>query len=51
MRTRGASACVLKTATGLPDWTMSVSSFSSFLRAATMARKDSQFLAALPVPP
>ncbi len=38
MRTRGASACVRKTATGLPDWTMSVSSFSSFLRLATMAR-------------
>ena len=38
MRTRGASAWVRNTATGLPDWTMSVSSFSSFFRLATMAR-------------
>src|SRR5215207_9900391 len=51
IRTRGAQGCVLKTATGFPDWTSNVSSSSSPCRVLTMAQKLSQFLAALPVPP
>ncbi len=51
MRTRGAHSCVLNTATGLPLCTRSVSSISISFRVFTIASKDSQFLAALPVPP
>ena len=35
--TRGASRCVLKIATGMPDWMTSVSLFSRSLSDATMA--------------
>ncbi len=49
--TRGASAWLLKTATGLPDCTSRVSSSSRRRRAATMASKQSQLRAALPDPP
>ena len=49
--TRGASSWVLNTATGLPDWTRSVSSFSSRLSVATIASKHSQLRAAFPDPP
>src|SRR5687768_17320075 len=51
MRTRGASGCVLKTPTGFPDWTSSDSSASSFRSDSTMASKQSQLRAALPMPP
>ena len=37
MTTRGASLWVLKMATGMPDCTTKVSSFSMFLRESTMA--------------
>ena len=37
MRTRGASAWVRKTPTGLPDWTRRVSSFPSSRSERTMA--------------
>ena len=40
MSTRGASACVRKTPTGLPDWTSSVSSSSSARSAAHDARRS-----------
>ena len=50
-KTRGASACVLKMPTGLPDWTSSVSSFSNDLSEATIASKQSQLRAAWPRPP
>jgi hypothetical protein len=49
--TRGASAWVLKTPTGLPDWIKSVSSSLSRRSVATMASKHSQLRAALPLPP
>ena len=50
--TRGASAWVRKTPTGLPDCTSSVSSFSERAqRSATIASKHSQLRAALPMPP
>jgi hypothetical protein len=49
--TRGAFSCVVKTPTGLPDCTKSVSSFSRRLSVATMASKHSQLRAAFPVPP
>src|SRR5262249_50753820 len=51
MRTRGASACVLKMPTGFPDWTSRVSSLPSDSRQPTIASKHSQFRAALPMPP
>ena len=51
MSTRGASACVGKTPTGLPDWTSSVSSERRRFSVATIVSKHSQFRAALPVPP
>ncbi len=49
--TRGASTCVRKTPTGLPDCTSSVS--SSFRRRSTerIVSKASQLRAALPMPP
>jgi hypothetical protein len=49
--TRGASAWVLNTATGLPDWTSIVSSFPSRRRVSTIASKHSQLRAAFPEPP
>ena len=48
MSTRGASACVRNTPTGLPLCTSSVSSFSSARSAATIASNASQLRAALP---
>jgi hypothetical protein len=51
MSTRGASAWLRNTATGLPDWTRSVSSSPSRLRVSTIASKHSQLRAALPEPP
>ncbi len=49
--TLGANSVVLKMPTGFPDWTISVSSFSSSFSDFTMASKAAQLLAALPVPP
>jgi hypothetical protein len=49
--TRGASAWVRNTPTGLPDCTHSVSSASRSRRAATMRSKLSQSRAARPMPP
>src|SRR4051812_40072083 len=49
--TRGASAWVRKTPTGLPDWTSSVSSSWSSRNAPTMRSKLSQSRAARPMPP
>ena len=49
--TRGASGCVLKTPTGLPDWISSDSSSSSSRSAARIASKHSQLRAARPMPP
>jgi hypothetical protein len=49
--TRGASACVRNTPTGLPDWTSSVSSSSSLSSVATIASKLCQSRAARPMPP
>ena len=51
MMTRGAISCVGKTATGLPDWTSSVSSGPRRSSSRTMAWKHSQLRAALPMPP
>jgi len=51
MRTRGASRCVLKTATGFPLCTMRVSSSRRVWSVSTMRWNASQFRAALPVPP
>ena len=51
MSTRGASAWVLNTPTGLPDWTRSVSSSSRSRSVSTMRSKHSQSLAARPSPP
>ena len=51
MSTRGASTCVRKTPTGLPDCTSSVSSSPSDLSAATIRSKSSQVRAARPMPP
>ena len=51
MSTRGASECVLKTPTGFPDWISNVSSSSRLIKLFTIASKDSQFLAAFPIPP
>jgi hypothetical protein len=51
MSTRGASACVRNTPTGLPDCTSSVSSSPSCSSAATIASNASHERAALPVPP
>ena len=51
MSTRGAQAWVVNTPTGLPDWTSSVSSSASVVRAAQMASKASHERAARPVPP
>ena len=39
MRTRGASGWVGRTATGFPDWTISVSSGPRRSSAATMSRQ------------
>ena len=47
----GCRVVVRKTPTGLPDWTSSVSSFSSRWSSATIASKASQERAARPVPP
>ena len=49
--TRGAQLCVRMTPTGLPDWISSVSSASRSRSASTIASKQSQLRAALPVPP
>ena len=49
--TRGASAWVRNTPTGLPDWTSSVSSSPKARRLATRRSKASHERAALPVPP
>jgi hypothetical protein len=49
--TRGASACVLNTPTGLPDWTSRVSSSSSRSSVSTILSKLSQSRAARPMPP
>jgi hypothetical protein len=49
--TRGASAWVLKTPTGLPDWTSNVSSASSRRSVSTMRSKACQSRAARPMPP
>src|SRR3989442_4184065 len=49
--TRGASACVVNTPTGLPDCTSSVSSSSSTRSVRQIASNEAQFRAALPVPP
>jgi hypothetical protein len=49
--TRGASACVRNTPTGLPDCTSSVSSSSERRSAATIASKHSQLRARAPMPP
>src|SRR5665811_1293873 len=51
MITRGAHSWVRITPTGRPDWTSMVSSFSSVVRVRTIASKDFQSRAALPVPP
>ena len=50
-RTRGADGWVRKMATGLPDWTTSVSSPASSRSERTIASKLAQSRAALPVPP
>ena len=49
--TRGAYSWVRKMPTGFPDWTSSVSSSCSRRSAATIAWKEGQSRAALPVPP
>jgi hypothetical protein len=49
--TRGASACVRKMPTGLPDCTSSVWSASSLRSAAAIRSKLSQSRAARPMPP
>jgi hypothetical protein len=49
--TRGASAWVRNTPTGLPDWISSVSSSFSARNEARIASKQSQLRAALPMPP
>ena len=49
IKTRGASACVRKTPTGLPDCTSNVSSLSRRRSTSTIRSKLSQFRAALPV--
>ena len=49
--TRGALACVLKRATGLPDCTTSVSSLPSVVNSSTSASNDGQSRAARPEPP
>jgi hypothetical protein len=49
--TRGASVCVRKTPTGLPDWTSSVSSSLRVFNEATMLSKSFQVRAARPMPP
>src|SRR5512146_3190801 len=49
--TLGASRCVLNTATGLPDWTSSVSSSSRFFSDSRIASNASQERAACPRPP
>ena len=51
MSTRGASACVLNTPTGLPDWISSDSSSPRSRNAARIASKHSQLRAARPMPP
>src|SRR3989449_5500871 len=51
MSTRGAHSCVRKIPTGLPDWMSRVSSDSKACRLRTMASKQAQLRAALPVPP
>src|SRR4029079_3316733 len=51
MMTRGARSCVRNTATGLPDWTTSVSSAPSAVSDRTMPSNAAQLRAALPVPP
>ena len=49
--TRGASSCVRKTPTGLPDCTSSVSSSARRRRVATIVSNASQLRAARPEPP
>ena len=51
MRTRGASSCVSKTPTALPDCTNIVSFARRRLRVSTIVSKHSQLRAARPVPP
>lgn len=50
-RTRGAHSWVCITPTGRPDWTSMVSSCLRVRRVRTMASKERQSRAALPVPP
>src|SRR5690606_37006445 len=49
--TRGAFLCERKIPTGFPLCTIRVSSSSRFLRHSRILSKQSQFLAALPIPP
>jgi hypothetical protein len=51
MSTRGASAWVWNTPTGLPDWTSRVSSSPRVSRVAAMVSKSFQVRAARPMPP
>jgi hypothetical protein len=51
MSTRGASSCVSKTPTALPDWTSIVSFDFRRLSVATIESNASQLRAARPVPP
>lgn len=51
MSTRGAHSWVCMTPTGRPDWTSMVSSCLRVLSVRTIASKERQSRAALPVPP
>ena len=51
MSTRGASACVLNTPTGFPDWTSRVSSAPRRRSVRTIVWYACQLLAAFPDPP
>lgn len=51
MSTRGAHSWVCITPTGRPDWTSMVSSCFRPSSVLTMASKERQSRAALPVPP
>jgi hypothetical protein len=49
--TRGACSCVSKTATGLPDWTSSVSVSPSVVSSRLIVARLVLSRAALPIPP
>ena len=51
INTRGASAWVVNTPTGFPDWTRSVSSSPSVRSVRQIVSNDGQSRAAFPVPP